>query len=107
MKRARVAGPLSLCAKRRAGLAEAGGDHLLLAEELEDVPFLQLVETVEGDAAVEAILHLGHVLLEPLEVLQAALEEDLFASLHAHLEGLLDLALGDEGAGDDRAADLE
>src|SRR5512140_3232101 len=101
MIRARIAGRLAICAKHPSRLAKTVGDHLLLAEELEDVPFLQLVEALERDAAVEAVLHFGHVFLEPLEVLQAALEEDFFAALHAHLEGLLDLALSDEGSGDD------
>src|SRR5688500_944010 len=76
---------------------------------LEDVADLDVVVVGELDAALEAGLHLADVLLHAAERLdRQVLRDDRAAAGEADLAAALDVAVGDEAAGDvAEAADLE
>src|SRR5512145_2897029 len=87
---------------RRAGVPTRGpgagpsqrAGQLLDLERLQPVALLQFVEPVEGDAALEALLHFLHVVLESLERLDAARPHGLVPAQEPDLLAARDLAGG-------------
>src|SRR5438045_3827079 len=76
---ARVLPPRGGAARRalpRDGLVGEPAGDLLHLERFDDVAFLHVVEAVELDAAFEARLDLGGVVLEPLERGDLSLVDD-------------------------------
>ena len=57
---------------------------------LEDVVFLDVVEAVEQDAALEALGHLARVLLEPLQLGDRGVVDDRAVADDAHLRAPAD-----------------
>src|ERR1019366_6274940 len=80
---------------------------LLDVVRLENVLFLEVVESLEADAALEAFGHLARVVLEALEALDLAFPDDGAVADQPDLAGSDDLALGDVAAGDGHVLDLE
>src|SRR4051812_44734536 len=86
---------------RRARLpGELGPRDLTLLVRLDDVARLEVLEVREADAALEAGLHLAHVVLEPLERRDRAVPDDRALPEEAHLRAAGDGAVGDVAAGD-------
>ena len=52
----------------RRGVVEVGALDLARLVDLEHVAFLEVVEALEQDAALEALLDLAHVVLEALQL---------------------------------------
>src|SRR5436309_3741234 len=77
--------------------------QLLDLERFELVAFLELAEAVERDAALEALLHLPHVVLESLERLDASGPDRLVPANQADLFAAGDLARGHHAARHDHA----
>ena len=69
-------------------------------EDLDDVPDLDVVEAIEGDAALGARLHFTDVILEPAERGQLAVPDD---GIVAQEPGLRVAAAGDAAVGNDAA----
>src|SRR5712664_4915989 len=67
---------------------------------LDDVAFLEVVEVLDADAALEALVDFLHVVLEAPERGDLAGEDGLRVALHAHVRGAGDLAVHDRRAGD-------
>src|SRR3954468_13218157 len=91
----------------RAGPLPASGERLLLRagdladrERLEHVALLDVVVVLDRQAALESLLHLADVLLEPLQGLDDALVDDRPVPQHAHPGTALDDAARDHAAGD-------
>src|SRR3954471_4684850 len=84
-----------------AGLGDRRGDALH-GEHLDDVADLQIVVALEADAALEARLDLGHVVLEAAQRAQLALVDHHVVAQQARLRlaRALDDAVGDHAAGD-------
>src|SRR5438105_2259812 len=85
---------LGRCGGRcRGGLREVGPLNLPRLVALEHVAFFDVVEPVEKDAALESLADLARIVLEPLELRDACLVDDVDANL-----GVLDLRqLADDG----------
>src|SRR5580692_11180887 len=81
--------------------------HFLDLEALDDVLLLEIVEALEADAALHALLDLFDVVLEALERRQLAVPDDRAVANETDLGRALDVALGDVRAGDRDALDLE
>src|SRR5690349_3497473 len=62
--------------RRRRRRVEVGALDLTGLVDLEHVAFLEVVEALEQDAALEALLDLAHVVLEPAELRDARLVDD-------------------------------
>src|SRR5688572_9677331 len=71
-------------------------DHL---EDLDLVANLDVVEALDRQAALEAGLHLAHVLLEALERIELAGVHDDAGTDHAHGRATAHHAIGDHAAG--------
>src|SRR5581483_10196545 len=81
-----------------APLQRAG--DLFGGERLDHVVGRHPLDAFDADAALEALQHLAHVVLEPLERGDARLAQHGVAALDAGLRPAHDLALGDRGAVD-------
>src|SRR5213593_4676337 len=74
--------------------------HFLARVDLEDVTWLNPVDAVDADPALESGQHLTDLVFEALQGADGALAEDFFPPAHAHLRGAHDLALRDVRAAD-------
>src|SRR5262249_3396782 len=74
---------------------------LLDLERLDDVADLDVLVPVETDAALETLLDLGDVVLEPPERSDLALVDHAVVAQETQLGGARDRALGDVAPGDD------
>src|SRR4051795_12577717 len=68
--------PKALGSGRRRGRVEVGALDLTRFVDLEHVAFPEVVEALEQDAALEALLNLAHVVLEALQLRDLRLVED-------------------------------
>src|SRR6185436_14196675 len=93
--------PVDLCRFTRLSQAPSHFHHL---EHLELDALLDIGEVLERHAALEARLHLAHVVLESLERVDVAGVDDHVVAQHAHLRASLDHAFLDVAARD--GADL-
>ena len=85
----------------RAGrLVERRPLDLARLVRLEDVAFLDVVEALEQDPALEALGDLARVLLEPLQLRDRRVVDDRAVADDAHLRVAADDAGGDHAAGD-------
>src|SRR5689334_19845818 len=85
-----------------------GSLDLIHPERLDPVAHLEVVEVLDTDAALEALAHLAHVILEALEARQRAGVDGRAVAGDPRLAGALDGAASDDAAGDGADfADLE
>src|SRR5262245_27899562 len=84
--------------ERQFGLRGAG--DLALLVRLDDVAVFEVLVVLEADTALEARLHLAHVLLEPLERRDRAVPDDDAVAQEAHLRPARDGAVTHEAPGD-------
>src|SRR5918995_3334619 len=82
----------------RCRRVEIRAHDLLRLEDLEHVAFLHVVEALEEDAALEALLHFTDVVLEALELRDRRLVDDGAVADDAHLTAAADGAAGDHAA---------
>ena len=82
-------------------LSYTGAATLLDDERFDDVADLDVVEPLEADAAFEARLHLGHVVLEAAQRADLAFVDDDVVAEQPRLRvaGAGDAAVGDHAAG--------
>src|SRR3954452_669349 len=80
--------------------AGSGPRDLALFVRLDDVTGLEVLEVGQPDAALEALVDLTSVVLEPLERLDRALPDDDALAQEADLGATGDRAAGDVAAGD-------
>src|SRR5690349_24061419 len=88
----------------RAALRVQGAGDFLHAVGFDQVPDLYVVEVLDTDAALEALPHLAHVVLEALERRQRPVVHRDAVADHPHLPGARNDPVPHEGAGD--GADL-
>src|SRR6185437_1524518 len=67
-------------------------------EHFELIAFHDIVEVLDRHTALEALLHFLHVVLEALERIEFAREDDDVVAQHAHRRGTLDHAVRDHTA---------
>ena len=67
---------------------------LLGSVELQGVPFLEVIEVIKTDATLITGGYFANVVLEALERVNGAVEDDCTASQHAHMRVARTLALG-------------
>src|SRR5499425_2164986 len=79
---------------------EQAGPGLLDLEVLDDVEVLEVGEPLDTDAALEALLHLAHVVLEPLQAGHLACAHLLALADDAHLRPTAHEAVEHGHAGD-------
>src|SRR5439155_5563410 len=91
---------MALARRSRRRRLEVGALDLARLVDLEHVAFLHVVEAVEQDAALEALLDLAHVVLEALELGDLRLVDDGAVADDADAGVALDRAVGDVRAGD-------
>src|SRR5260221_4009058 len=85
---------------RRGRLAEIRALYLADLVHLEDVAFLHVVETLEQDPALEALLDLANVVLEPLQLRDRGLDHNRAVADHADLAAAANDTARDHAAGD-------
>src|SRR5687768_4453902 len=91
-------------ARRLLATGRERSGHLFRAVTLDDVVDLDVVEVLDTDTALEAFLHLAHVVLEPLERRDDALVHLDALAHHAHARLAVDHPAAHHAAGD--GADL-
>src|SRR5579871_3505201 len=83
-----------------SGGAPSGPRDLPLLVGLDDVALVQVLEVGEADAALEALVHLAHVILEAPQRGDGALPDHHALAQEAHLRAAGDDAAADVAAGD-------
>src|ERR1700722_19039190 len=86
---------------RRASTSTRSGTRdLSLIERLDDVPLAEILVVGQADTALEALMDLADVLLEPLERRDGALPDDDAISEETDLRTACDDAVPDVATGD-------
>src|SRR5437899_7002746 len=86
--------------RSRRVLGEVRALDLAGLEDLEDVALAEVVEALEEDAALEALRHLAHVVLEAAELRDRRLVDDRAVADDPDARTAADDAAGHVGAGD-------
>src|SRR5688500_1359185 len=91
--------PLTILSIRT--MSGADGRNALHREDLDRIADLDVVEVGQPDAALEARLHLAHVVLEAAQRCQLAFPDDDVVAKQARVRvaGTRDAAVGDHAAG--------
>src|SRR5919197_2151995 len=92
--------PTRLGRGRSRVFREVGALDLAGLEDLEDVALAEVVEALEEDAALEALGHLAHVVLEAPELRDRRLVDDRPVANDPHAGATADDTAGHVGAGD-------